>query len=81
MLEYQPKCRDYMASITHEDATVRTDQFRAEFVWEMLSACEKRREEMINTLWRHISELKLRQSTAATYVANSVFAIDERSNE
>jgi polysaccharide pyruvyl transferase WcaK-like protein len=78
MVEYQPKCRDYMASIAQEDATVRTDQCRAELIWEMLSAWEKTREAMSNTLWRHISALKRRQSAAARYVADSVFAIDGR---
>ena len=34
MLEYRPKCRDYMRSIDQEDATVRTDQFDAGSVWE-----------------------------------------------
>jgi polysaccharide pyruvyl transferase WcaK-like protein len=78
MVEYRPKCRDYMASIAQEEATVRTDQFRAELIWEMLSAWETRREELATTLWRHISDLKLRQSVAARHVADSVFAIDGR---
>ena len=76
MVEYQPKCRDYMASIAQEDATVRTDEFRAELIWEMLSAWENQRDEMTKTLWRQISDLKLRQSAAARHVADSVFAID-----
>lgn len=67
-----------MASIAQEEATVRTDQFRAELIWEMLSAWEKQREEITTTLWRQISDLKLRQSAAARYVADSVFAIDGR---
>ena len=78
MVEYQPKCRDYMASIAQEEATVRTDEFRAELIWEMLSAWENQREEITKTLWRQISDLKSRQSAAARYVADSVFAIDAR---
>jgi hypothetical protein len=65
-----------MASIGQEEATVRTDQFRAELIWEMLSAWEKQRGEITNALWRHISDLKVRQSAAAKYVAESIFAID-----
>jgi polysaccharide pyruvyl transferase WcaK-like protein len=78
MVEYRPKCRDYMASIGQADATVRTDEFRAALVWEMLSAWEKHREEIIRTLWRQVSDLKFKQSAAARRIAESVFAMDTR---
>ena len=43
MLEYRPKCRDYMLSIDREAATVRTDRFDAASVWEMVAAFDAER--------------------------------------
>lgn len=43
MLEYRPKCRDYMQSICQEEFSFKTDFFRAGAVWEILTGWNQRR--------------------------------------
>lgn len=36
LLEYDPKCLDFMASIGQQESVIRTDKFKGDFGWELL---------------------------------------------
>jgi polysaccharide pyruvyl transferase WcaK-like protein len=65
MLEYRPKCRDYMASIGLEDWTLRTDQFRADEVWDKLKSWNGQRRKLSELLFKKILPLKDKQRKKA----------------
>jgi len=65
MLEYRPKCRDYMQSIGQDSATVRTDEFKAEDVWEIISTWNDNRQDESNMLRRNIKPVLERQKERA----------------
>jgi polysaccharide pyruvyl transferase WcaK-like protein len=58
MLEYQPKCRDYMRSIGQDENTIRTDHFEAENVWELITALNSHRRHISESLFRAIKSLR-----------------------
>lgn len=65
MLEYRPKCRDYMKSIGQEASTFRTDDFRAEFVWELVCSWNSKRAEVVKELYggvKRLQEIQLRRA-------------------
>jgi len=61
MLEYRPKCRDYMMSIGHEDHVVRTDEFRGEAVWDFVKLLNSQREASSRALYESIKPLRDKQ--------------------
>lgn len=65
MLEYQPKCRDYMKSIGREDTTFRTDMFRADEIWDLVNRFNDHYHEASLALSRGIHALQKRQSDFA----------------
>ncbi|MBA7631673.1 hypothetical protein ES703_39208 [subsurface metagenome] len=71
MLEYQPKCRDYMMSIEQDGNTIRTDNFKAEAVWEMVTTLNVNRKKISESLFRTIKPLcELQNSRAAKLMIN-----------
>jgi hypothetical protein len=77
MLEYRPKCLDYMKSIGQEAATVRTDEFSADQVWEMARHWDARRNEMATALARGIHSLQEKQRALAEKIARELMNRDE----
>jgi len=65
MLEYRPKCRYYMRSIGQDEATIRTDKFRAEDVWEIVKTFETRRPDFSRRLYADIKLVRDRQREMA----------------
>jgi len=65
MLEYRPKCRDYMMSIGHEDHVVRTDEFRGEAVWDFVKLLSSQREASSRALYEAIKPLRDKQLAKA----------------
>ncbi len=65
MLEYRPKCRDYMQSIDQDAATFRTDQFTADGVWELVDRWGASRPAVVDTLARGVWRAQDRQRAAA----------------
>ena len=65
MLEYRPKCRDYMRAIGQDEATIRTDRFVAEEVWEIATTFESRRQELSKRLYSSIKLAHDRQRQMA----------------
>jgi polysaccharide pyruvyl transferase WcaK-like protein len=61
MLEYRPKCRDYMMSIGHEDHVIRTDEFRGEAVWDFVKYLNSRHAVSSEVLYKSIKPLRDRQ--------------------
>jgi polysaccharide pyruvyl transferase WcaK-like protein len=61
MLEYRPKCRDYMMSIGQEDVTIRTDHFEGENVWEMIQTLSSQRQRISELLYHAIKPLRQKQ--------------------
>jgi len=61
MLEYQPKCRDYMRSIEQEKYSVRTDCFKAEYVWDLICFLHEERFRLSRILREKIMFLRDKQ--------------------
>ena len=61
MVEYQPKCRDYMTSIGQEQAVIRADRFKAGDVWEMICDFSRRRNDVSLSLFQAIRPLCKKQ--------------------
>ena len=57
MVEYQPKCRDFMQSIGQDAMTVRTDKLKADEVWEIVSTWNSSRQETSQALYHSIKPL------------------------
>jgi polysaccharide pyruvyl transferase WcaK-like protein len=72
MLEYRPKCCDYMRSIGQESHTVRTDSFKAESVWEMVQDLSAKRSTISGVLMRELQSLKNLQLQRAEYVMSLI---------
>ena len=72
MLEYRPKCRDYMRSIGQDTATFRTDKFRAEIIWELVSSWNSQRHEKAETLFKAIKPLQQKQRQRAEKLMNEI---------
>jgi polysaccharide pyruvyl transferase WcaK-like protein len=65
MVEYRPKCRDYMQSIDQDAWTVRADHFRSDDVWDRVTDLSARRETCSRDLSERIGRLRGRQLTKA----------------
>ncbi len=65
MLEYRPKCRDYMQSIGQGDVTIRTDSMKAEEIWEIVSAWNSKRRAASKALYDAIKPLSEAQQSKA----------------
>jgi len=61
MLEYRPKCLDYMMSIGQQQDTIRTVKFRAEEVWDRVISKHASRDELSETLYRSIKPIRDKQ--------------------
>lgn len=65
MLEYRPKCRDYMMSIGQESNTIRTDKFKAEEVWEITKDWNYKRKLISKALYQSMKPLRVKQQAKA----------------
>jgi polysaccharide pyruvyl transferase WcaK-like protein len=72
MLEYRPKCRDYMASIGQEALTVRTDRFCASATWELLHEIVDHRTAYSEDLKRSVLKLKNFQQQRAREILSRI---------
>jgi hypothetical protein len=78
MLEYRPKCRDYMMSIGQEDSTVRTDKFKAEDVWNTINAWNSRRGLVSKALCEAMKPLRNKQRLKADELMKTMLMLSER---
>lgn len=69
MLEYRPKCRDYMASIGQQDMNVRTDAADGGELWERVGEIAGRRAEHVSRLAEGMLPLIRKQRDRAQAVA------------
>lgn len=58
MIEYRPKCLDYMLSIDNSDWLIRSDMMNAEEIWSMVENYKDQRKELSEQLYTKISNLK-----------------------
>ena len=65
MLEYRPKCRDYMQAIGQDAAAIRTDKFDAEDVFEIVQDWNSRRQQISENLYYNIKPVSNRQRQKA----------------
>lgn len=72
MIEYRPKCRDYMRSIGQDALTVRTDEFVAGRVWEMLNSLNKNSHAVSRNLYASILPLREKQKRKAEELMNDM---------
>lgn len=68
MLEYRPKCLDYMKSIGQDKYTFRTDQFNADSIWEIVRSWNERRGDVAENLFESIKCLSEKQQEKAKYL-------------
>jgi hypothetical protein len=61
MLEYRPKCLDYMKSIGHEDFNIPTNKFNGDDVWHMISVLKNGRQQYAERLFMNIKSLQAHQ--------------------
>lgn len=74
MIEYRPKCRDYMKSINQEDVTVRSDALDADTVWETVRPWEYAGHERRQSLYQAVRLLsRLQRLRANEIVRNTVW--------
>ena len=72
MLEYRPKCRDYMKSIGQEHMTIRSDEFHAGKAWEILNNLNVNRQTVSKNLHESIRPLREKQKTKAEELMNNI---------
>ena len=65
MIDYRPKCRDYMMSIGLKDATIRADIFSADHVWEILNNWDSKRSHISYSLFDSMRPIRKKQSAKA----------------
>jgi polysaccharide pyruvyl transferase WcaK-like protein len=69
MLEYNPKCRDYMESIGQGDFTLRTDTFTAQQAWETVENLLANRASVAKSLFEAVSKFRKLQSMRASEIS------------
>lgn len=72
MIEYQPKCRDYMASISMEQFVVKTSECTPEIIAEQINALEKSYEEVRRTLDDKVTVYRTNQYKLAKQLEDSL---------
>ncbi len=72
MLEYRPKCRDFMMSLDQQDNNIRTDEFKAHDVWERVKAWDANRPRISASLYDAIQPVATRQKQRALDVFNAM---------
>lgn len=73
MLEYRPKCRDYMKSIGQDNATFRTDEFKATHIWEIVRTWNSQRYEKAKILFESINSLRIKQHLKAEEINKRIY--------
>jgi hypothetical protein len=68
MVEYRPKCRDFMASLGFEEFVVRTDDFNADDAIAKLNALRRDRQAVRRQLAQRIGEYQLAQQSIAAAI-------------
>lgn len=74
MLEYRPKCIDYMAAIDQEKATVRTDRFDANQTWETIEQFSSNRDEYSKEMYQKIRPVAENQRIKANRLYQALTA-------
>ncbi len=72
MIEYQPKCRDYMMSINQDKYNIRSDEFKAENTWESILKISNQRKNINDELFHKIRELKEKQLLQASKITKNL---------
>lgn len=70
MLEYRPKCRDFMMFLDQQDNNIRTDEFRAYDVWEIVKAWGANRPQASRLLYDSIKPVMENQKRRAMEIIN-----------
>ncbi len=68
MVEYRPKCRDYMQSINQDAATVRTDKFTADAAWELVRHWNEHHAESATLLAKGVHAMQREQRRLASLI-------------
>jgi polysaccharide pyruvyl transferase WcaK-like protein len=74
MIEYQPKCRDYMASISMEDYVVKTSEFTVNWVMETLQHLENHYFSVRADLETQVAKFRSLQFSSAKQISEQVLA-------
>lgn len=72
MIEYRPKCLDFMRSIQQDDLSFRSDRFRAGPVLEIISDLSRRHDERVRHLFKSIGTVKERQLKKAREIQRKI---------
>ncbi|OFZ46845.1 MAG: hypothetical protein A2381_04400 [Bdellovibrionales bacterium RIFOXYB1_FULL_37_110] len=71
MLEYRPKCLDYMMSVGEEDNCFRLDKIHEEILFHKISELYLDQDKYINRLYANINVLKKQQTKIVNEILNS----------
>ena len=74
MLEYRPKCRDYMQSIGQEAHTFKTNVFRATTIWELAQSWNVRRADAAKALAYGIQKMQASQRAMAEEISGLILS-------
>jgi polysaccharide pyruvyl transferase WcaK-like protein len=69
MLEYNPKCRDYMESICQAESMLRTDEFAAHQAWEKVNRLLEKRLSVSKSLFEAVSGFRKLQVLRASQLS------------
>ena len=72
MLEYQPKCRDYMKLISQENFVVRSDCVKAEQLWEVVCDHKENRRKISEVLFNTIQSIRNKQLARAAELVERI---------
>lgn len=74
MVEYRPKCRDFMCSIGQDEYNIRADRLKAEKAWKSLCEMESECEDLSNVLYNNIQIIKSTQKKKANKLQSHLIA-------
>jgi hypothetical protein len=72
MLEYDPKCLDFMRSIGQQEALIRTDQFEASRAWDLVRDWNSNRTRVAVAIYDQVSALRTSQREHARRLSNLI---------
>ncbi len=72
MIEYRPKCRDFMAAIGHEDHVIRTDAFLGDATWERITQINADRTAFAERLLDAVNRLREHQIAFARKISGVI---------
>lgn len=72
MLEYRPKCRDYMMSINQEENIIKTDSIDCDEVWGIVNKLNDNRFACSEKIYSSVLHLRNKQKQGVEYITSRI---------